>query len=114
VTLAAGDRAGLHVLMTAYALLVEGIFQRRQRIIGLLFVTGIARLPLSSPVIQECVKIMMAPAAVQLVFGVKVVIELDQRPLVCADLPMIEEDGIFLGMSQRDENGKSKENQQNF
>ncbi len=81
---------------------------------ALLFVTGIARLPLSAPVVQICVKIMMTPGAVQLVFGVKLVIELDQRPLMCSKLLRIKQDGIFLGMSQRDISGKSEDNQQKF
>jgi len=42
VALAAGDRPGLHVLVAAFALRVECIFQRKQVILGFLFVTGIA------------------------------------------------------------------------
>lgn len=81
------------------------------------FVTGIARLPFTTPVVQVCIKIMMAPGTVQLVFGVKLVIELDQGPLVWIKLRMIKHYGIFLRMCQRDEtnkSGKSKDNQQKF
>ena len=49
---------------------------------------GIAGLPLSAPVIHECVKIMMAPDAVQL-FRMELVIELDQGSLVLSNLRMI-------------------------
>jgi hypothetical protein len=92
VALAAGHRPALHGLMAALALKVERVFQREHALIGFLFMTGIARLPLSAPVIQVCVKIMMTPGAVQLVFRVKLVIELDHGPLVLSDFRVIKQD----------------------
>jgi hypothetical protein len=114
VTLAASDRSGLHGLMAAFALVMECVFERKNAVAGFLFMAGIARLPLTAPVVQVCVKIMMTPGAVQFVLGVKLVVELDQRPLVLSDFRMIEHDGIFLGMSQRDENGEGKHSQQKY
>ena len=114
VAFAAGNRPGFHGLMAGFALKVESILERRLVILGFLLVTGIAGLPLAAPVIQECVKIMMAPSAIQLVFRMKLVIELDQGSLVFPKLAMIKRKGIILGMSQRDKNRKNQDNQQKF
>jgi hypothetical protein len=100
--------------MAGFALKMESIFERRLASIGFIVVAGIAGLPLSAPVIQECIKIMMAPSAIQLVFRMELVIELDQRPLVISNLFMIKQEGIILGMSHRDESGKNEDNQQKF
>jgi len=83
-------------------------------IIGFLLVAGIAGLPLPAPVIQECIKIMMAPDAIQLVFRMELVIEHDQGSLVLSKLFMIKHNGIILGMSQRNKNRKNQDNQQKF
>ena len=99
--------------MAGYALNVESILERKQTVIGFLFVAGIAGLPLSAPVIQECIKIMMAPNAFQL-FRMELVIKLDQGSLVLPDLRMIKQEDIILGMNQRDESGKNQDNQQKF
>jgi len=77
-------------------------------------VAGIAGLSLSAPVIHECIKIMMAPIAIQLVFSMELVIELDQGSLVISNLCMIKQEGIILGMSQRDESGNNQDNHQKF
>jgi hypothetical protein len=90
VTPAASYRPGLHVLVAAFALIVECVFERRHAVTGNLLMTGITRLPLSAPVVQVRVKIMMTPSAVQFVFGVKLVIELDHGPLVLSEIRMIE------------------------
>jgi hypothetical protein len=74
--------------MAGFTLKMESILERKQIIICFLFMAGIAGLPLSAPVIQECVKIMMAPNAVQL-FRMELVIELDQGSLVLSNLRMI-------------------------
>ena len=74
--------------MAGFALKMESIFERRLASIGFIVVAGIAGLPLSAPVIQECIKIMMAPNAVQL-FRMELVIELDQGSLVLSNLRMI-------------------------
>ena len=97
--------------MAGFALKMESIFERRLASIGFIVVAGIAGLPLSAPVIQECIKIMMAPSAIQLVFRMELVIELDQRPLVISNLFMIKQEGIILGMSQLDGSGNNQDNQ---
>lgn len=71
---------------------------------------GVAGLPLSAPVIQVCIKIMMASGAVQL-FRMELVIELDQGSLVLSEFLVIEQEGIILGMNQRDESGNNEDNQ---
>ena len=114
VAFAAGDRPLFHALMAGFALKVEGILERRLVIIGILPVTGIAGLPFSAPVIQECIKIMMAPDAIQLVFRMELVIELDQGSLVLSNLCMIKHKGVILGMSHRDKNRKEQDTQQKF
>jgi len=114
VAFAAGERPGFHVLMAGFALKVESILERRLVILGFLLVAGIAGLSLPAPVIQECIKIMMAPSAIQLVFRMKLVIELDQRSLVLSNIAMIKHKGIILGMSRRDKNRKNKDNQEKF
>ena len=90
--------------MAGYALKMESILERKQTIISFLLVAGIAGLPLSAPVIPECIKIMMAPSAVQL-FRMELVIKLHQGSLVFSNFLMVKEDGVILGMSQRDESG---------
>jgi hypothetical protein len=112
VAFAAGNRPFFHGLMAGFALKVEGILERRLAIIGFILVAGIAGLPLSAPVIQKCIKIMMAPGAVQLVFRMEFVIEHDQGSLVLSKLFMIKHKGIILGMSQRDKSRKNQDNQQ--
>ena len=111
---AAGNRPGLHVLVTALALGVEGVLQRRLVIVGFLLVAGIAGLPLPATVVTVCVKIVMASNAVKLVFRVKLVIEHNQGPLMLSHCIVIEDIRIFLGMSQRDESGKKQDDQQKF
>ena len=96
--------------MAGYALNVESLLERKQIIIGFLFVAGIAGLPLSAPVIQKCVKIVMASNAVQL-FRMELVIKLYQRSLVLSNLCMIKQEGIILGMSQLDGSGNNQDNQ---
>jgi hypothetical protein len=114
VAFAAGTRPGFHGLMAAFALNVESILKRRLVIIGFLLVAGIAGLPLSAPVIQECIKIMMAPSAIELVFRMELVIEFDQGSLVLSNPCMIKRKGIILGMSRRDKSCKNQDNQQKF
>ena len=114
VAFPAGNRPFSHGLMAGFALNMESIFERRLASIGFILVAGIAGLPLSAPVIQECIKIMMAPSAIQLVFRMELMIELDQRPLVISNLFMIKQERIILGMSRRDETGKKEDNQQKF
>jgi hypothetical protein len=99
--------------MAGCALKMESILERKQTMIGFLFVAGITGLPLSAPVIQECVEIVVAPNAVQL-FRMELVIEHDLRPLECSVLGTIKQDGIFLGMSRRAESGKNQDNRQKF
>ena len=96
--------------MAGYALNMESILERRSAVFGFLQVAGIASLPLSAPVIQVCIKIMMAPGAVQL-FRMKLVIELDQGSLVLSEFLVIEQEGIILGMNHRDESGNNEDNQ---
>jgi hypothetical protein len=98
--------------MAAFALNVESILKRRLVIISLFLVAGIAGLPFSAPVIQECIEIMMAPGAIQLVFRMELVIELDQGSLVFSNLCMIKHKGIILRMNQRDKSCKNQDNQQ--
>ncbi len=96
--------------MAGYALNMESILERRLAIFSFLQVAGIAGLPLSAPVIQVCIKIMMVPGAVQL-FRMELVIKLYQRSLVLTELLMIKQEGIILGMNQRDESGNNEDNQ---
>jgi len=98
--------------MAGFALNVEGILERRLAIFGFILVAGFAGLPLSATIIQECIKIMMAPGAIQLVFRMEFVIERDQGSLVLSKLFMIKHKGIILGMSQRDKSRKNQDNQQ--
>jgi len=112
VAFAAGNRPAFHGLMAGFALKMESILERRLAFIGFLVVAGIAGLSLSAPVIHECIKIMMAPIAIQLVFSMELVIELDQRSLVISNFCMIKQEGIVLGMSQRDQSGNNQDNQQ--
>lgn len=100
--------------MAGFALRVEGILERRLVIIGILPVTGIAGLPFSAPVIQECIKIMMAPAAIQFVFRMELVIELDQGSLALSNLCMIKHKGVILGMSHRYKSRKDQDTRQKF
>ena len=110
VAFAAGNRPLFQGLMAGYALNMESILERRSAVFGFLQVAGIASLPLSAPVIQVCIKIMMAPGAVQL-FRMKLVIELDQGSLVLSEFLVIEQEGIILGMNHRDESGNNEDNQ---
>ncbi len=99
--------------MAGFALSMESILERKQTITGFLFVAGPAGLPFSAPVIQECIKIMMAPSAIEL-FRMELVIELDQGSLALSNLCMIKHKGVILGMSHRYKSRKDQDTRQKF